>query len=87
MSVLDIGAGDARMYSYFQDKGVRYVAMDIAEKLLKRGPSRIEKVVADIEGEWPFADGEFDIELSFFVLLHLSDLSHFFEEAYRTLKV
>lgn len=72
--MLDIGAGDARMYKYFQDKSVRYVAMDIADKLLKRGPARIEKVVGDIEGEWPFVDGEFDIELCFFVLLHISDL-------------
>lgn len=83
--MLDVGAGDARMYSYFQDKGVRYVAMDVAEKLLKRGPSRIEKVVADIETEWPFADGEFDVELCFFVLLHVSDIGHFFQESYRTL--
>ncbi len=60
--------------------------MDVAEKLLKRGPARIEKVVADIEEVWPFADGEFDIALCFFVLLHLSDLGHFFEEAYRVLK-
>ena len=84
-SVLDIGAGDSRLYRFFQDKGVRYVAMDIAEKLLKRSPARVEKVVADIEQPWPFADGEFHIALSFFVLLHLSDLRLFFTEAYRVL--
>lgn len=84
--MLDIGAGDARMYKYFQDKQVRYVAMDVAEKLLKLGPSRIEKVVADIEGERPFAEKEFDTVLCFFVILHISDLQHMFEEAYRVLK-
>lgn len=65
---------------------MRYVAMDVAEKLLKHGPSRIEKVVADVEQKRPFADEEFDAELCFFVLLHISDLGHFFEESYRTLK-
>ena len=85
-NVLDIGAGDGRVYKYFADKGVRYVAMDIAEKLLKRGPSRVEKIVADIEKDWPFPDGAFDIALCFFVLLHVQDLTHFFREAYRALK-
>lgn len=85
-AVLDIGAGDARLYRHFQDKEVRYVAMDVAEKLLKKGPSRIEKIVADIEEVWPFDAKEFDIALCFFVLLHVSDLGHFFEEAYRVLK-
>lgn len=82
---MDVGAGDGRLHSYFADKGVRYVAMDIAAKLLKRGPSRVEKVVADIEKERPFEDESFDIELCFFVLLHLQDLTHFFREAYRVL--
>jgi len=85
-AVLDIGAGDSRLYKYFQDKQVRYVAMDIAEKLLKRSPSRVEKVEADIEETWPFADGEFGIELCFFVLLHITELKHFFSEAYRVLE-
>ena len=43
-------------------------------------------MVADIEAVWPFADEEFDMALCFFVLLHISDLGHFFEEAYRVLK-
>lgn len=84
-SVLDVGAGDARVYSYFHDHHARYVAMDIAEKLLKRAPGRVERVVADIEEERPFADEEFQVVLCFFVLLHISDLSHFFAEAYRVL--
>lgn len=60
--------------------------MDVAEKLLKRAPGRVEKVVADIESARPFEDNEFDAALCFFVLLHVSDLQHFFDEAYRVLK-
>ena len=86
MSVLDIGAGDSRLYKYFMDRQVRYVAMDVAERLLKRSPSRVEKVVADAEEVWPFEEETFDIELCFFVLLHISDIRHFFKEAYRTLR-
>lgn len=85
-AVLDIGAGDARLFRYFQDRQVRYVGMDVAEKLLKRAPSRVEKVVADIDSERPFAEGEFDVALCFFVLLHIQDLLHFFREAYRVLQ-
>ena len=83
--VLDVGAGDARLYSYFADKDVAYTAMDCAEELLKRAPGRAEKVVGDINQPWPFADGSYDVVLCFFVLLHLSDLDHFFVEANRVL--
>ncbi len=60
--------------------------MDIAEKLLKRAPGRVEKVVADIEETWPFEDATFDIALCFFTILHISDLQHLFDEAYRVMK-
>jgi ubiquinone/menaquinone biosynthesis C-methylase UbiE len=85
--ILDIWSGDARMHSYFADKGIaKYIWFDCAELLLKRAPSRVEKVSGDIEDVRPFEDASIDIALAFFVLIHIRDLNHFLEEAKRVLK-
>ncbi len=86
-TVLDIWSGDARLYSFFSSKHIKkYIWFDTAELLLKRAPSRVERVVWDIEENRPFDDESIDIWLCFFVLTHLRDLQHFFQEAKRVLK-
>jgi len=86
-TILDVWAGDARLYNYFADKWIqRYIWFDCADKLLKRAPSRVERVVGDIEEPRPFEDGSVDIILCFFVLVHIRDLTHFLNETKRVLK-
>lgn len=86
-TILDIWSGDARLYSFFSSKNIKkYIGFDCAELLLKRAPSRVERVVWDIEQTRPFADESIDIGLCFFVLTHLRDLEHFFQEAKRVIK-
>lgn len=86
-TILDIGSGDARLYSYFADKGIeKYIWFDCANLLLKRAPARVEKVVWDIEAPRPFEDNSIDICLAFFVIVHIRDLEHFLQEAKRVLK-
>ncbi|EKD24667.1 MAG: methyltransferase type 11 [uncultured bacterium (gcode 4)] len=94
LHIIDLGAGDGRMHKFLAPlKPERYVACDIADKLLKRHPLRggqagknIEKVVCDLEDTLPFADESFDLITSFFVLEHIEDVEHLFDEAYRILK-
>lgn len=86
-TILDIGSGDARMHSYFADKWItKYIGFDIAELLLKRAPSRVERVVWDIEDVRPFEDESIDVALAFFIIVHIRDLEHFLEETKRVLK-
>lgn len=86
-TILDIWSGDARMHSYFADKKIaKYIGFDVAELLLKRAPSRVEKVVWDIEEPRPFEDESIDVALAFFVIVHIRDLEHFLEETKRVLK-
>lgn len=85
--VLDVWSGDARMHSYFADKWIgKYIGFDIADELLKRAPSRVERVIGDIEEVRPFPDKSVDIILCFFVVLHVRDIKHLFEESHRVLK-
>jgi len=88
LQIIDLGAGDGRLYKFLTPlKPIRYVACDIAEKLLKRHPGgNIEKVVCDLEDTLPFDDESFDIATSFFVLEHIGDVDSLFGEVYRILK-
>ncbi len=68
----------------------RYVACDIAEKLLSRHPNnagKVEKVICDLEDTLPFDDESFDLATSFFVLEHIEDIESLFNEVYRILKI
>lgn len=86
--ILDIGAGDGRVYDYFQDRRFRsYTAMDISPAMLAQlRASNVTKVVADMNEIWPFADASYDVLLSFFALEYVTDLQDFFAQAYRVMR-
>lgn len=86
--ILDIGAGDGRVYDYFQDRRFRsYTAMDISPAMLTQlRASNVTKVVADMNEIRPFADLSYDVLLSFFALEYVTDLQDFFTQAYRVMR-
>ncbi|HMS91265.1 MAG TPA: class I SAM-dependent methyltransferase [Candidatus Absconditabacterales bacterium] len=88
LEIIDLGAGDGRLYKFLAPlKPSRYVACDIAQQLLKKHPSTtVEKVVCDLEDTLPFDDNSFDVATSFFVLEHIEDIDSMFGEVYRILK-
>jgi len=94
LQIIDLGAGDGRLYKFLAPlKPIRYVACDIAEKLLERHPlhggqagAEVEKVVCDLEDTLPFDDESFDVATLFFVLEHIEDVDSLFGEIYRILK-
>lgn len=89
LDIIDLGAGDGRMYKHLQKlPHNKYVACDIAEKLLKRHPGtkKIEKIVCDLKETLPFQDASFDLATSFFVFEHLEQLETVFDEVQRILR-
>lgn len=90
LDIIDLWAGDGRVLKYFENiEFRRYVACDIAEKLLKKHPERwikVQKIVCDLNERLPFDDDNFDIATSFFVLEHIENIEWLFEEVYRILK-
>lgn len=90
LNVVDLWAGDGRLFKHFKDKWIaRFVALDVAEDLLVRHPwiRWVEKIIADVEDKLPFDNDEFDLALSFFLFEYINDLRQLFEEVYRILKV
>ena len=86
-SVLDLWAGDWRMYDQIKKINPNeYIACDCAKELLSQHPWRIKKVVCDLEKNRPFEDERFDLLTAFFLLEHIENIEHFFDEAFRILK-
>ena len=84
--ILDIGAGDGRLYKHLSKLPYKeYVACDIAEKILAEHPGSVKKVICDLEEDLPFEDNHFDIITSFFVLEHIEHIQHLFQEISRIL--
>jgi len=88
LSIIDLWAGDWRLYKYLNKLNPeKYVACDISSKLLSRHPwKNVEKIVCDLETPLPFENDSFDLATSFFVLEHIADLENFFSEVYRILR-
>lgn len=88
INIIDLWAGDGRLYKHLNTlPHNRYVACDIAEKMLKRHPwtSKVEKTVCDFKEPLPFENDSFDLATSFFVLEHLENLENIFSETQRIL--
>lgn len=86
LRILDIGAGDGRLYKYLSKVPYKeYVACDIAEKILDKHPGSVKKAVCDLEEKLPFDDNHFDLITSFFVLEHIEGIKELFQEVARIL--
>jgi len=86
--VLDIGAGTGRLTNILVQKGAKITALDISEEMLKvlhRKNSLVKTIIGDAEN-LPFKDKNFDLVVSTFLIVHLKDLSKFFNGVYRVLK-
>ncbi len=87
-NVVDLGAGDGRLYRFFENIKVwSYTACDVASDLLSQHPGKdVKKIVCNIEETLPFDDGYFTVALSFFVLEHIDNIQWLLQEVYRILE-
>jgi len=88
LSILDAGAGTGRLAVKLVRGGARVVAADFSTrmlKVLKKKDGALFAVAGDAE-RLPVQNNSFDWVLGAFLLVHLSDPSLFFEQAYAALK-
>ena len=86
--IADLWSWDSRHSKLFDRKKIKkYIWLDIADKLLKKSPSWVDKRVANLEEKRPLENESVDLCLAYFILIHLNNLEHFFAEANRVLKL
>lgn len=88
ISILDIGAGDGRIFEHFKNSEFgRYIALDISQKMLDHfRASQVEKICTDASENMPLDDESIDLALAFFFFEYMNSLQEFFQEVYRVLK-
>jgi ubiquinone/menaquinone biosynthesis C-methylase UbiE len=85
--IIDLGAGDGRMfYELNQIPHKEYVALDISKEMLLHHPRGAKHLVADLEKKFPLEKEIFDLAVCFFTLEHIENLTNFFVETYRILR-
>lgn len=86
--VLDVGCGAGRIIKFLKNAGAEVRAVDVSDEMLKIVRKKFpeaEAEKADIRN-LPFGDGEFDVVVATFVIVHLDTLDEAFDEVYRVLK-
>ncbi len=86
--ILDVGAGTGRFALILFNAGAQVVALDVSSEMLKmlaNKNKKIEIVVGEAEN-LPFEEDYFDFVVATFLVVHLKNLTAFFDEVYRVLK-
>ncbi len=88
--ILDVGAGTGRISIQLAKHGGHVTSVDISSEMLnvlknKAKHLSIETLVGDAES-LPCTDSSFDIVVAAFLIVHLKNPKHFFNEVYRVLK-
>jgi ubiquinone/menaquinone biosynthesis C-methylase UbiE len=91
VAVLDLGCGTGRHAVWLANAGAIVTALDISAGMLaqarqKPGADTVRFVLHDLEDDFPFENGCFDLVVSGLVLEHVKDLDHFFFEIRRVLR-
>ena len=85
-NIIDLGAGDGRMYKELSKiPHDTYIASDISKKMLLKHPRGPKQVVLDLEKKLPFDDESFDVAVCFFTLEYIENLQWFLSEVHRIL--
>lgn len=90
---LDMGCGPASVYEPLDERGYKYVGLDIAYTMLKEGAERCNRnesgkplLLAGDVSQTPFADANFDVVLAMGLMDYLDDESYYYQEVRRILK-
>lgn len=93
--VLEIGPGEINHLPYWKNRPAKYVVADIRQEMLEKATKRLQAMEIDHEcvmlnredqGELPFADGAFDVILTFYSLEHLYPFQPYLDGMLRVLK-
>lgn len=87
-ALLDVGCGDGiKILQSVGTRPNRLCGIEAAPTQRKLAEQKgIEVVSADLNGRWPYRDGEFDVVHAAYIIEHLHNTRLFVSEAFRVLK-
>ncbi len=84
--VLEIGCGDGRLFSRYEQRGLKVIGLDFSSEMLARAaPKGFPLVLADAH-RLPLRDGAIDTILVPFATIRYLDYEVFFNESFRLLR-
>ncbi len=90
---LDMGCGPASVYEPLDERGYKYVGLDIAHSMLVEGRERCVRdgddeplLLSGDVSQTPFADAHFDVVLAMGLMDYLDDESRYYQEIRRIMK-
>lgn len=89
-SCLELGCGTGKNTEWLQTRARHVTAVDLSESMLARArekvaADRVRLVLADLNADWRFAEGPYDLATFSLVLEHIRELDPIFEKAARHL--
>jgi ubiquinone/menaquinone biosynthesis C-methylase UbiE len=90
-SCLEIGCGTGKNTEWLLQKAEQITAVDLSEGMIAKAKEKIKDphvsfLLGDINGDWDFARGTYDLVSFSLVLEHIENLDHIFKEVFKVLE-
>lgn len=90
-SCLEIGCGTGKNTEWLLQKAEQITAVDLSEGMIAKAKEKIKDphvnfLIGDINGDWDFASGTYDLVSFSLVLEHIENLDHIFKEVFKVLE-
>jgi len=84
--VCELGYGGPELVPALASLSASYTVVDIVDRYSGSAPANVNVVLSDLNNDFPFEDGQFDIVVAMMVVEHLFDPFHSFKEIARICK-
>ena len=83
LHVCELGYGGPELVPALASLSKSYTIVDIVDRYTGAAPANVKVTLSDLDNDFPFEDGQFDVVIAMMVIEHLFDPFHSFKEIAR----